>query len=120
MHPRTPCRSDPVQPISAVTPKANEIMSTPRNRRQDNDSDAATPQAVRQPETKTVHGIVLTDDYAWLRADNWREVLRDPAALPKDIRTYLEAENAYAAAIMAETDDLQRHLVAEMRGRIKE
>ena len=38
------------------------------------------------------------DDYAWIRADNWREVLRDPAALPADIRALLEAENAYADA----------------------
>ena len=29
------------------------------------------------------------DDYAWIRADNWREVLRDPAALPADIRALL-------------------------------
>ena len=25
------------------------------------------------------HGVTLVDDYAWLKADNWQEVLRDPA-----------------------------------------
>ena len=29
--------------------------------------------------TSTRHGVTLTDDYAWLRADNWREVMRDPS-----------------------------------------
>ena len=38
------------------------------------------PQAERHPTTSTRHGITLVDDYAWLRADNWREVMRDPVA----------------------------------------
>jgi oligopeptidase B len=34
------------------------------------------------------------DNYAWLRAENWQEVMHDPASLGADIRAYLEAENA--------------------------
>ena len=29
-----------------------------------------------------LHGETLVDDYAWLRADNWREALQDPDELP--------------------------------------
>ena len=54
------------------------------------------PRAERRPTTSTRHGVTLTDDYAWLRADNWREVMRDPSVLDPAIRAYLEAENAYA------------------------
>ena len=68
----------------------------------------------------THHGHTRTDDFAWLRAENWQEVMRNPAALPGDIRAYLEAENAYFAAAMADTDTLQAELFKEMRGRIKE
>ena len=50
---------------------------------------------------------------------NWREVLRDPAALPDEIRALLEAENAYAEAILAPTRALQRQLVREMRARLQ-
>lgn len=78
------------------------------------------PRAPRRPSTRTVHGISLTDDYAWLRADNWRAVMRDPSVLDGDIRTYLEAENAYADAWLAPLGELKARLVAEMRGRIKE
>ena len=79
-----------------------------------------SPRAAKHAVTTTVHGIALTDDYAWLRADNWQEVMRDPTLLSQEIRDYLEAENAYTAASMAETEELQAKLFAEMRGRIKE
>lgn len=46
--------------------------------------------------------------------------MRDPALLGPDIREYLEAENAYTEATMADTEQLQTALFAEMKGRIKE
>lgn len=78
------------------------------------------PRAERRPTSRVVHGVTLEDPYAWLRADNWREALRDPAVLPVDIRAHLEAENAYAASVLQPLDGLKTALVAEMRGRIKE
>ncbi|NGX99097.1 MAG: S9 family peptidase [Candidatus Afipia apatlaquensis] len=81
---------------------------------------AAAPVAPRRPHSFTHHGITVTDDYAWLKDDNWQEVLRDPSVLKPDIRAYLEAENAYADTVMGHTEPLQKKLVAEMRGRIKE
>ncbi|MGU3492783.1 S9 family peptidase [Xanthobacteraceae bacterium A53D] len=79
-----------------------------------------TPAAPRRPTTRTLHNTTLGDDYAWLRADNWREVMRDPSVLDGDIRTYLEAENAYADAYFAPHQAAKAQLVSEMRGRIKE
>ena len=81
---------------------------------------ARPPAAERRPLAKNVHGVELIDDYAWLRAENWREVLRDPAALPGEIGSFLEAENAYADAVLAPLKELRRVLVRELRGRIKE
>ena len=54
----------------------------------------APPRAEKRPVTSTFHGHARIDDYSWLRAENWQEVMRNPAALPADIRAYLEAENA--------------------------
>jgi len=78
------------------------------------------PVAARKPVTHTHHGVTITDDYAWLRADNWQEVMRDPSVLDPEIRAYLEAENAYMEASLADTKALQEKLFAEMKGRIKE
>ncbi len=80
----------------------------------------AAPVAPKKPVTDKRHGISRTDDYAWLRADNWQAMFKDPSILDGEIRKHLEAENAYMNAAMADTKDLQKTLFAEMRGRIKE
>ena len=97
------------------------------SRRRDGESDERTggagltpPVAAKRPVTTAIHGVERTDDYAWLRAENWQQVMREPAALPADIRAYLEAENAYTEAAMADVAGLGEALFAEMRGRIKE
>ncbi|KAF0128301.1 MAG: oligopeptidase B, partial [Methylocystaceae bacterium] len=43
---------------------------------------AAAPLATQRPTRRVIHGRVLDDPYDWLAAQNWREVLRDPDALP--------------------------------------
>ena len=82
--------------------------------------DIPAPTAERRPVETSHHGMTRADDYAWLRAENWQQVFRDPAVLAADIRAHLEAENAYQAAMMGDTEALQKTLFAEMRGRIKE
>ena len=78
------------------------------------------PVAAKKPATDTRHGITRTDDYAWFRDENWQAMFKDPSILQPEIRTHLEAENAYMNAAMADTEALQKALFAEMRGRIKE
>jgi oligopeptidase B len=68
----------------------------------------AAPVAEKRPVPDTRHGITRTDDYAWLRADNWQEVFKDTSVLDPAIRAHLEAENAYQDAAMADTKDLQK------------
>jgi oligopeptidase B len=67
------------------------------------------PVALRHPHPLELHGDHLQDDYFWLRE---RE---DPA-----VRAYLEAENAYAEALLAPTAALRETLYREMLGRIKQ
>ncbi|HWM49183.1 MAG TPA: S9 family peptidase [Xanthobacteraceae bacterium] len=92
-----------------MKPQQQRPLPTPRE-----------PRAPARPTHASWHGVTLTDEYAWLKDDNWQVVIRDPAALKDDIRAYLEAENDYTAALLGDTDDLQAALFAEMRGRIKE
>ena len=67
------------------------------------------PVAKIVPTVDTLHGDVLTDNYFWLREKKNPEVI-----------AYLEAENAYTAAKMKQTEPLQEKLYQEMLGRIKE
>lgn len=78
------------------------------------------PRAEKRLVEQVVHGEPLTDDYAWLRDSRWREVMRDPAQLNKEIRDYLEAENNYTKSALAKNSTLKKQLIQEMRGRIKE
>src|SRR5215218_7045457 len=78
------------------------------------------PLAQRRPKLSTWHGTTLIDDYAWLRAEYWRDVMRDPSVLAAEIRAYLEAENDYTKAALAHTEPLQQTLFAEMKRSIKE
>ncbi len=78
------------------------------------------PVARRDPKTIRQLNRTRVDDYAWMKDENWREVLRDPKVLRADIREHLEAENAYTADMLKGTEALQAQLFAEMKGRIKE
>lgn len=78
------------------------------------------PVAPKKTTVVTVHGHSRYDDYAWLRAENWTEVLEDASKLSPPIRAYLEAENAYTEDILSDTVALQEILFQEMRGRVKE
>ncbi len=78
------------------------------------------PAAEKRPVEIEQHGVKRTDNYAWLRGENWQEVLRDPNTLDADIREHLEAENAYYEQATGELEQLRAQLFDEMRGRIKE
>ena len=56
-----------------------------------------------------MHGVLLADDYAWLRDKE------NP-----DVTAYLEAENAYAEAVMAPLAGLREELYQEMLSHVKQ
>lgn len=80
----------------------------------------AAPKTEERPIEDTRHGITRTDEFAWLRADNWQEVFKDPSTLDPAIRAHLEAENAYQSEMLSDLADLRKRLFDEMKGRIKE
>ena len=83
-------------------------------------TDTGEPQPEQRPHVQTFHGMTLSDEFAWLKAANWREVMRDPQQLDPSIRAYLQAENNYCDHALADTAVLQETLFSEMKGRIKE
>jgi len=81
---------------------------------------ATAPAAEKRPIEITQHGDTRIDNYAWMRDENWQEVLRDPNELDADIREHLDAENAYYDTATRDLEALREQLFEEMRGRIKE
>jgi len=67
------------------------------------------PITKRIPQRHEIHKDVRIDDYEWMHQKS------DP-----EVAAYLEAENAYAQAIMQPTEALQETLYQEMKGRIQE
>ena len=67
------------------------------------------PVAPRRPKLLFAHGDRRVDPYYWLREKDNSEVM-----------AYLEAENAYADAVMAPTEDLQATLYREILWRVQE
>ena len=58
---------------------------------------AARPQppiAPVRPHRIEQLGRVRIDEYAWMKDANWREVLRDPAAIKPEVKNYLEIGSA--------------------------
>ncbi len=70
---------------------------------------APAPIARKQHNEIRLHGVVLTDDYAWLRDKQNPEVT-----------AHLEAENAHAEAWMAPLAALREDLYREMLSHIKQ
>lgn len=80
----------------------------------------SAPIAKIVPTNIEQHGVTRQDNYAWLKDENWQQVIQTPEVLSSDIRTYLEAENAYLASQLEDTKSLQDDLLKELRARIKE
>ncbi len=74
------------------------------------ESAPPTPPIARKEHKETVlHGITLTDDYAWLRDKE------NP-----DVTAYLNAENEYAESLTADLAPLRDQLYNEMLSHIKQ
>ncbi len=73
------------------------------------DNEPMYPIAEKRPVTLVRHGHERVDEYFWLNDPDNPDVIR-----------YLEAENEYSQAMLAETSGLRARLVDEMRTRIKE
>ena len=68
------------------------------------------PRAAVRPHRFEEHGQQRVDEYFWLRDDSRSN---------PEVLSYLEAENAYTAAVLARTKPIQEKLYGELVGRLK-
>lgn len=92
--------------VATAVVACNTTSPTPHSMSQ----EIPTPPTVEiRPKQLEAHGHVRVDNYYWLNQRDNPEVL-----------AYLEAENAYMDALTAHTNDLQKELFDEIKGRIKQ
>ena len=83
------------------------------------DTSRTPPITPKIPKIIEQLGRQRTDEYAWLKDDNWQSVMRDPSLLDARIRDYLETENAYTKTVLSPLESLKTEIFEEMKGRLK-
>lgn len=106
--------------VASTAASALTAAASPALARSGAQMSPVPPVARKIPVTITQLGRTRTDDYQWMKDDNWQAVLRDPTLIKADVKEHLQAENAYREAMLASTLPLQEQMFEEMRGRIKE
>ena len=77
------------------------------------------PYLKKKPELKSYHNVTWEDNYSWIHQKNILEVLRDKTKLDPEVKNYLDKENSYADYHLKDTENLQKKLFDEIKGRIK-
>ncbi len=77
------------------------------------------PQLQKKIEIKSCHGVTWEDNYSWIHQPNILEVLKDKTKLDPEVKNYLDEENSYAEFHLKDTNDIQKKLFDEIKGRIK-
>src|SRR5210317_81808 len=77
------------------------------------------PQLAKKPELKSCHDVTWEDNYSWIHQKDILEVLKDKEKLNPEVRKYLEEENSYTELQLKDTEDIQKKLFDEIKGRIK-
>jgi oligopeptidase B len=87
----------------------------------DNNEKMIQPPVAKKIEEKiTTHGDTRVDNYFWMRLSDEQKNAEQPDAQTQDVLDYLNAENTYRSEKMKHTEDLQKNLFEEIKGRIKE
>ena len=78
------------------------------------------PKARKKLLVHRAHGQSWHDEYDWMRAENWQEVMDDPSALSIEIRSHLVAENNFFGSYWSKSEDIKNVLFEELKGRVKQ
>lgn len=86
----------------------------------DSNKPAQPPKAAKKPHSIVTHGHERIDDYFWMRLTDEQRDSEDQDEQTREVFDYINAENDYTKAKLAETEDFQKALYEEMIGRIQQ
>lgn len=78
------------------------------------------PVAKKIRQELTIHGDTRIDNYFWMRLSDEQKESNTPDEQTTDVVDYLNAENDYTKAVLADTEEFQEKLYNEIVGRIKQ
>jgi oligopeptidase B len=82
--------------------------------------DVKTPEAEIQAKSLTIHNSTRIDNYFWMRLTDDQKTAKNKDAQTQKVEAYLNSENEYFDKVTASTNNFQKELFEEMKGRIKE
>ena len=82
--------------------------------------DVKTPEAEIQAKSLTIHNSTRIDNYFWKRLTDDQKTAKNKDAQTQKVEAYLNSENEYFDKVTASTNNFQKELFEEMKGRIKE
>ena len=82
--------------------------------------DVKTPKAEIQAKSLTIHNSTRIDNYFWMRLTDEQKTAKNKDNQTQKVEAYLNAENEYFDKVTASTNNFQKELFEEMKGRIKE
>ena len=91
--------------------KSDKHMST---------DDLIAPSAEKQAKSLTIHNSTRIDNYFWMRLTDEQKTAKNKDNQTQKVEAYLNAENEYFDKVTASTNNFQKELFEEMKGRIKE
>ncbi|MDB0036245.1 S9 family peptidase [Pelagibacteraceae bacterium] len=78
------------------------------------------PKLRKETKVIKIHNDELNDDYAWIKQDNWQEVLQKPQVLNSEVLNYLNEENKFTDSQLEDQKTLKQTIFKELKGRIKD
>ena len=91
--------------------KSDKHMST---------DDLKAPSAEKQAKSLTIHNSTRIDNYFWMRLTDEQKTAKNKDVQTQKVEAYLNSENEYFDKVTASTNNFQKELFEEMKGRIKE
>ena len=91
--------------------KSDKHMST---------DDLKAPSAEKQAKLLTIHNSTRIDNYFWMRLTDEQKTSKNKDVQTQKVEAYLNSENEYFDKVTASTNNFQKELFEEMKGRIKE
>ena len=83
-------------------------------------TDLKAPSAEKQAKSLTIHNSTRIDNYFWMRLTDEQKTAKKKDTQTQKVEAYLNSENDYFDKVTASTNNFQKELFEEMKGRIKE